>query len=81
MLIFGLRLTSDDQPPKSLKNEMFIFGLHSTSDDWPLCWGIYRCRVRLQDWLYSGDEFPIAFISELHIGRPFTGNGNFSFSL
>ena len=40
---------------------MFIFGLHSTSDDWPLCWSHYRCRVRLQDWLHSGDEFSIAF--------------------
>ena len=29
--------------------------------DWPLCWSIYKCRVRLQDWLHSGDEFPIAF--------------------
>ena len=76
MLIFGLRSTSDDwpsdpgdksqlkcekKPPKSSKNEMLIFGLRSTSDDWPLCWSIYRCRVRLQDWLHSGDEFPIAF--------------------
>ena len=39
----------------------FLVGLHSTSNDWPLCWSIYRCRVRLQDWLHSGDEFPIAF--------------------
>ena len=77
MLIFGLHSTSDDWPsdqsvtkvdqnvkkrtPKSLKNEMLIFGLRSTSDDWPLCWSIYRCRVRLQDWLHSGEEFPIAF--------------------
>ena len=76
MLIFGLHSTSDDRlsdqsdesqpkcekrPPKSSKNEMLIFGLHSTSNDWPLSWSIYRCRVRLQDWLYSGDEFPIAF--------------------
>ena len=76
MFIFGLCLTSDDwqsdqsdksqqkcekRPPKSSKNEMLSFGLHSTSDDWPLCWSIYRCRVRLQDWLHSGDEFPIAF--------------------
>ena len=28
---------------------------------WQLCWGCYRCRVRLQDWLNSGDEFSIAF--------------------
>ena len=40
---------------------MIIFGLHSTSDDWPLCWSHYRWRVRLQDWLHSGDEFSIAF--------------------
>ena len=48
MLIFGLRLTSDDRlnnpsdeskpkfkkrPPMSSKNEMLIFGLCSTSDD------------------------------------------------
>ena len=39
----------------------FLIGLHSTSDNWPLCWSIYRCRVRLQDWLHSGDKFPIAF--------------------
>ena len=81
MLIFGLCSTSDDwlsdpsdesqlkcenRPLKSSKNEMLIFGLHSTSDDWPLCWSIYRCRVRLQDWLHSGDEFTF-----------WTGNGNF----
>ena len=39
----------------------FLVGFHWTSDDWPLCWSIYKCRVRLQDWLHSGDEFPIAF--------------------
>ena len=76
MFIFGLCSTSNDRlsdlcnesqlkckrrPPKSSKNEMLIFGLCSTSDDWPLCWSIYRCRVRLQDWLHSGDEFPKAF--------------------
>ena len=76
MLIFGIHSTSDDWPsdqsdkshpkckkwpPKSSKNEMLIFGLLSTSDDWPLYWSIYRCRVRLQDWLHSGDEFPITF--------------------
>ena len=76
ILIFGLHPTSDDQlsdqndesrpicdkrPPKSSKNEMLIFGLCSTSDDWPLYWSIYRCRLRLQDRLHSGDEFPIAF--------------------
>ena len=49
------------RPPKSSKNVVLIFGLCSTSDDWPLCWSIYRYRVRLQDWLHSGDEFPIAF--------------------
>ena len=26
-----------------------------------LCWSHYRWRVRLQDWLHSGDEFSIAF--------------------
>ena len=76
MLIFGLCSTSDDwlsdqsdesqlkckkRPTKSSKNVVLIFGLCSTSDDWPLCWSIYRYRVRLQDWLHSGDEFPIAF--------------------
>ena len=25
-----------------------------------LCWSHYRWRVRLQDWLHSGDEFSIA---------------------
>ena len=28
---------------------------------WQLCWSHYRWRVRLQDWLHSGDEFSIAF--------------------
>ena len=47
MFIFGLRLTSNDQPgwlmdlnpiqhpSPAPKNEMLIFGLHSTSDDQP----------------------------------------------
>ena len=25
-----------------------------------LCWSYYRCRVRWQDWLNSGDEFSTA---------------------
>ena len=28
---------------------------------WQLCWSHYRWRVRLQDWLHSGDKFSIAF--------------------
>ena len=46
-----------------LGSHMVVDGFNSDGvlSHWQLCWSHYRWKVRLQDWLHSGDEFSIAF--------------------
>ena len=51
-----------------LRSHMDVDGLNSDGGlpHWQLCWSHYRWRVRLQDWLHTGDElvFKVNYISE-----------------